>query len=102
MSWPAHKVLVLNALYGPRREKTCLRVLVNNKSAGLSSGVCEQQKRKPACTFVQSDQRLCYLLTGKYLTLPQAKFLVSVAEGTSLSQALSEPPKTGFVASRPI
>ena len=27
----------------------------------LSSGVCEQQRPRPACTFAQSDQRLCYL-----------------------------------------
>ena len=26
----------------------------------LSSGVCEQQRRRPACTSVQSDQRFCY------------------------------------------
>ena len=32
----------------------------------LSSGVCEHQKRRPACAFEQSDQRLCYSLIGKY------------------------------------
>ena len=32
----------------------------------LSSGVCEQQRRRPACAFAQSDQRLYYLLLGKY------------------------------------
>ena len=32
----------------------------------LSSGVCEQQKPRPACEFEQSDQRLCYSLIGKY------------------------------------
>ena len=26
----------------------------------LSSGVCEQQRRRPACASAQSDQRLCY------------------------------------------
>ena len=30
-------------------------------------GVCEQQKHRPACTSVQSDQRLCYSLIGKYI-----------------------------------
>ena len=29
-------------------------------------GDCEQQRRKPACASAQSDQRLCYLLSGKY------------------------------------
>ena len=28
----------------------------------LSSGVCEQQSRIPACASAQSDQRLCYSL----------------------------------------
>ena len=26
----------------------------------LSSGVCEQHRRRPACAFAQTDQRLCY------------------------------------------
>ena len=28
--------------------------------------VREQQRHRPACTFVQTDQHLCYLLFGKY------------------------------------
>ena len=36
----------------PRREK-------------ISSGVCEQQRRRPACAFTQSDQRLCNSFIGK-------------------------------------
>ena len=32
----------------------------------LSSGVCEQHRRRPACAFAQSDQRLCYSIFGKY------------------------------------
>ena len=32
----------------------------------LSSGVCEQHRRRPACAFVQSDQRLCFSLTENY------------------------------------
>ena len=39
---------------GPPREKN------------LSSGVCEQHRRRPSCASVQFDQRLCYLLIGKY------------------------------------
>ena len=31
----------------------------------ISSGVCEQQRRRPACAFTQSDQRLCYSFIGK-------------------------------------
>ena len=32
----------------------------------LSSGVCEQHRPRPACASSQSDQRLSYLLFGKY------------------------------------
>ena len=32
----------------------------------LSSGVCEQHRRRPACASVQFDQRLCYSLFGTY------------------------------------
>ena len=32
----------------------------------LSSVVCEQQRRRPACASAQSDQRLGYLRFGKY------------------------------------
>ena len=32
----------------------------------LSSGVCEQHRRRPACASAQSDQRLCYSLFKKY------------------------------------
>ena len=32
----------------------------------LSSGVCEQQRRRPACASAQSVQGLCYSLIGKY------------------------------------
>ena len=27
---------------------------------------CERQRGRPACTSGQSDQRLCYLLQGKF------------------------------------
>ena len=32
----------------------------------LSLGVCEQHRHRPACASAKSDQRLCYLLFGKY------------------------------------
>ena len=56
--------------------------------------VCEQQSCRPDCTYVQSDQHLCYLLSEKYSS--------SIAEETGLSLALSEIPKNSFVTSRPI
>ena len=69
----------------------------------LSLGVCKQQRRRPACASVQTDQHLCYWLTGMYhIKQFQYSMLVYVAEETGLSVALSETPKTGFVASQPI
>ena len=32
----------------------------------LSSGVCEQHRRRPACASEQTDQRLCYSLFWQY------------------------------------
>ena len=34
----------------------------------LSSGICEQQRLRPACASMQTDQRICHLLFGKYHT----------------------------------
>ena len=36
----------------------------------LSSVVCEQQRRRPACISAQTDQSLCYSLFGKYHIYP--------------------------------
>ena len=30
-----------------------------------SSGVCKQQRLRPACASAQTDQHLCYLIFGK-------------------------------------
>ena len=30
------------------------------------TGVCRQQRRRPACAYARSDQRLHYSLIGKY------------------------------------
>ena len=35
----------------------------------LSSGVCEQQRQRPACAPVQSDQCLCYSLIDLFVML---------------------------------
>ena len=65
-------------------------------SRNLSSGVCEQQRHRPACTSAQSDQCLCYSLTKESIIsrLATSKF--------SLNLHFSEIPKRGFLASRPI
>ena len=64
----------------------------------LSSGVCEQHRRRPACASAQIDQGHCPSLIGKY----HVSLLVSVAEEAGLKLALSETRKTGFLATRPI
>ena len=73
----------------------------------LSSGGCEQHRRRPACASAQTDQRLCYsLIASTIWKLATGEisifYLVSVAEETGLKPALSETPKTGFLATRPI
>ena len=72
----------------------------------LSLGVCKQQRRRPACTSMQSDQCLCCSIFGNvYVKIATSEisifYLVSVAEETGLGHALSETPKTGFVEGRP-
>ena len=62
----------------------------------MSSGVCEQHRRRPACATAQSDQRLCYLFLEGII------FKLAAAEETGLSPALSETSMTDFVATRPI
>ena len=51
----------------------------------LSSGVCKQQRGRPACAFAQSDQCLCFLLFEKYHIQTCKKrnfnFLASVCTG---------------------
>ena len=69
-------------------------------------GVCEQQRHRSACAFAQTDQRLRYSVPEMYhIKLASSEIspfqLVSVAEETGSSLALSETPKKGFVASRP-
>ena len=71
----------------------------------LSSGVCEQQRRRPACASAQSDQRLRYSLFEKKRIISKLatseislSWLASVAEETALSLALSETLRTGFLA----
>ena len=36
------------------------------RNLSLGPGVYEHQRRKPACAYAQSDQRLCYSLNEKY------------------------------------
>ena len=65
--------------------------------------ICEQQRRRSACAFAQSDQHLyCSLpLDSMIPILAQSKIsrlqLVSVAEQAGLCLPWSQTPKTGFL-----
>ena len=78
-------------------------------------GVCKQQRRRPACAYAQSDQRLSRSLISAFAIhklnsivsklAPSENslfYLVSVAEKAGFCMILSETLKTGFVASMPI
>ena len=54
-------VLYMPRAQGPQHTVT---ITEKNDEENLSSGVCEQHRRRPASA--QSVQRLCYLLFGKY------------------------------------
>ena len=65
--------------------------------------VREQQRRRPVCASVQSDQRLCCSLSGKYdrYTWHRQK-IKKILSSFCSSVGRCEPLKTGFHASRPI
>ena len=65
----------------------------------LSSEVCEQQRRRPACASAQPDQCPFYSRFGKYHIYTSIFLLVSVAKETGLSLAFNGNPKD---AMRPI
>ena len=72
--------------YGLQREKTCLRGFANNTGADQPAHPLSLISTFVIC-FLESI--ICKLGTG-------------VAEETGLKFALSETPKTGFLAMRPI
>ena len=82
------------SLNGPQRQKTCLRGFANNTGANQAS-----HPHRLISTFVI---RVLESTISKLATSEISFFyLVSVAEETGLKLALSETPKTGFVATRP-
>ena len=81
-------------IFGPRREKTCLWWFATNKGA-----VQPAHPRRLISTF---GIRYLESINFKRAASKISIFLVvSVAEETGLNLALSENPKTGFVATRP-
>ena len=81
-------------IIGPRREKICLRGFVNNTGADQPAHL-----RSLISAFVVRflESNICKLTTSEISTFS----LVSVAEEIDLKFALSETPKTGFVAAGP-
>ena len=84
----------VHLLYWPRHEKTCLRGFANNTGADQSAHPCSLISAF-VIHFVESI--ISELATSEISCF----YLVSVAEETCLKLALSETPKTGFLALRP-
>ena len=80
-------------IIGPRREKTCLRGFANKTGADQPA-----HPRRLISAFVIHVLKsiISKLATGEILFF----YLVSVAEETGLKLALSDTPKTGFLAKR--
>ena len=79
----------------------CLsRIIWNPTQENLSSGVCEQHRRRPAHTRRLNSAFVICLLESMLSKLGTGEIsifqLVFVAEETGLSLALLETPKTGF------
>ena len=88
--------IVEHVSFGPQREKTCLKGFANNIDA--------DQPARPRSLISAFVIRFLESTTSKLTKSDISIFfqLVSVAEETGLSLALSEAPKTGFLATRPI
>ena len=79
----------------PRREKTCLRGFANNTGADQSA----HPRSQISAFVIRFLESIVRKLASGEISLFQ---LVSVAEEAGLNLALSETPKTGFLATRPI
>ena len=88
-------VLRLFVSYGPQPEKTCPRRVANNKGADQPVHMCSLIS---AFVIRLMESIISRLASSEISTV----WLVSVAERTGSSLALSETPKTGFLMVRPI
>ena len=82
-------------LFGPRREKTCLRGFANNTGADQPA----HPRRLISAYVIPFLKCIISKLASREISI---FYLVSVAEETGLNLTLSETPKTGFLATRPI
>ena len=88
--------LLLNLrLYGLRHEKTCLRGFANNTGA-------DQPAHPPILISAFVIHYLESIISRRATSEISIFELVSVAEQAGLNLTLSDTPKTGFVAARPI
>ena len=79
---------------GPQREKTCLQGFANNTGADQPA---HPRSLISACPIRFLESTIFNPASGKISIF----WLVSVAEETGLKLALSETPKTGFLAMWP-
>ena len=88
-------VISKHTSYGPQGEKTCLQWFANNTHTDQPAHPCSLISAFVICYM---ESIVCKLVTGEISIF----WLVSVAEETVLILALTETPKTGFLAWRPI
>ena len=67
--------------------------------------ICEQQRRRSACTSAQSDQRLCFSCLDSIIPLVSVSeisslYLASMAAQAGLCLTWSQTPKTAFLVTR--
>ena len=93
MHYSNHRLSKLEQIE-PRREKTCLWGLANYKGTDQPA-----HPRRLISAFIIRflKSTICKLAIDEFSNFS----LVSVVEETGLSLALSDTPKTGFVATRP-
>ena len=103
-----HQVVIDSLEFRDKYNEWCMYIIIwASTRENLSSEVWEQQRHRPACASAQSDQCLCFrfleTIISKLATCKFSTFLlVYVAEQAGLNLVLSETPKTGFLAARPI
>ena len=81
--------------FGSQREKTCLRGFANNTGADM---LAHPRILISAFVFRFLASIICKLATDEISIF----WLVNVAKDTGLKLALSDTPRTGFLAMRPI
>ena len=78
--------------FEPDLDPSCLTLIWAAIWDFQQCGMCDQQSLRSACTYVQSDQSLCwsleYLMTVKLLTLHHLEFLSLKGGYTGLSKSI--------------